>query len=80
MTLSRLGPTPHWFKRQFSKATCVSIVIAVVFSVLGVLAGLFGCEILELFGNFDVAACNSCAEVEETAQLNQARKTSYEEA
>ena len=46
----------------------MSIVIALVFLVLGFLAGLFGCEIIELFGDFDVAACNSCTDAEETAQ------------
>lgn len=62
MSLTRLSPTPDWFKRQFSKATRLSIVIAIVFLALGFFAGLFACEILELLGDFDVAACDSCAE------------------
>jgi len=66
MTLTRSGPTQRWFEQQSRKALLTNIVIAIVSLVLG----FFACEILDLIGEFDVAACSSCAEASQSEITN----------
>ena len=59
MTLKSMQvPSVEWFKKENKKVVLITLGYTIVIFLLG----FFACDLLELFGDFDIAQCRSCVE------------------